>query len=81
MANEEKIKFNIDKEKISDCILQSLLEIETQVTLNTEQVQLMLSMLNKNNPDFDIEEHSKLVKEELRRIKLDIVANIVKRYS
>lgn len=81
MRQEEKIDFDIPDNRMNEFVSTRLVEIQAQLIFLNQQQTLMYTEMKKDDPDFDIEKYLKSSEDELRRLRLELAATFIKRYS
>lgn len=81
MNNQETINLKIPPEKINEFIVQKLVDLEAKLQWQNDQIIGIVILLNNKNERFNQIEFVKNYKEEIRNYRLEIIAEIIKRYT
>ncbi len=81
MNNEEIVNFKIPPERFNEFIVQKLIDIEAKLQWQNNQINGIVILLKNKDEKFNVIEYVKNSKEEIRNIRLEIIAEIIKRYT
>ena len=81
MANNDVLNFQLPEANTNQFIIERLIEIEVRQIFMESNIRIILGRIREKEDNYNYEQFINDCENELRRIRLDLAASFIQKYS